>query len=438
VTSDPDEVWRATPVEGRLDCTVTDVPGSKSITNRALVCAALADGTSTLRGVAPGDDSVAMLRCLERLGAGVSMPDEEDDHPVATIAGTGGRLAPGPVTLDAELAGTTSRFVTALAALGDGPYVIDGRPPLRSRPMGPLHEALAQLGARVDAGEREGHLPVTLGRGTLGRGADRVQLPGDVSSQYVTALMLIGPYLPAGLTIELTTPLVSRPYVELTRTVMASFGVEGVEVGTDRIRVEPGAYRPTDYAVEVDASSASYPLAAAAICGGRVTIEGLGADSLQGDARFAELLAAMGASVERTATSTSVTVDRPLDGIDVDMADISDTVQSLAVIAPFAGGSTTIEGVGFIRGKETDRIGSVVHELRRCGVGAEELPDGLTIHPGPVSAARVATYHDHRMAMSFALIGLRVAGLEVADPGVVSKSWPGFWRHLSGLAASAH
>ncbi len=439
MTSELGALWRSRPVDGRLDHTVADVPGSKSITNRALVCAALADGTSTLRGVAPGDDSVAMLACIERLGAGVAETDRSGARPMSIVAGTGGRLLPGPITLDAALAGTTSRFVTALAALGEGPYVIDGRPPLRDRPMAPLHDALRQLGGNVDAQERAGHLPVTVSRAALGRpGGATVRLAGDVSSQYVTALMLIAPYLPDGVTIELTTPLVSRPYVELTRAVMASFGVDGVEVGDERIRVAPGLYRATDYEIEVDASSASYPLAAAGICGGRVTVEGLGTSSLQGDARFADVLAAMGATVERSSTSTTVTVDHLLEGVTVDMADISDTVQSLAVVAPFASGPTTIEGVGFIRGKETDRIGSVVRELGRCGVVAEELDDGLRIHPGPVGAARIATYHDHRMAMSFALLGLRVAGIEIADPDVVSKSWPGFWRHLSGLAASAH
>lgn len=420
-----------TPLTGPLDATLGSVPGSKSIANRALVCAALAEGTSVLRGVAPGDDTAAMLEAIEALGAGVGTTGD-----VATVAGTGGSLRPGPARLDARLAGTTSRFVTALAALGPGPYLVDGLPPLRARPMADLHRALAELGARLDAGERRGHLPVTVRGGGLRGG--RIELPGDVTSQYVTALMLIGPYLAEGLEVALTSPLVSRPYLEITRAVMADFGCDEVEVGERSVRVGPGRYRAGDHRIETDASSASYAWAAAAVCGGSVTVEGIGEGALQGDAAFAEVLGRMGCEVERTATATTVRRTGELHGIELDMADISDTVPTLAAVAPFADSPTRITGIGFIRRKESDRIGDVVAELRRCGVEADEEPDGMVIRPGTPHGARVETHHDHRLAMAFALVGLAVPGMRIADPGVVAKSWPAYWDMIRELRAGAH
>ncbi|HEY4330994.1 MAG TPA: 3-phosphoshikimate 1-carboxyvinyltransferase, partial [Ilumatobacteraceae bacterium] len=228
---------------GPLDAAI-DVPGSKSIANRALVCAALAAGTTTLRNVPGGDDTVAMLECIEQLGAGAARSD--DDPTCVTVHGTAGALRPGPITLDAQLAGTTSRFVTALCALGHGTYVVDGRPPLRARPMGPLHTALAELGAGVNPAEGFGHLPVTIGGirpSADATGRQRtIRMRGDISSQFITAVMLIAPYLPGGVRIELTTPLVSRPYVAITAAVMAAFGVGGVVIGEDHVDVPTGRY----------------------------------------------------------------------------------------------------------------------------------------------------------------------------------------------------
>ena len=421
---------------------VVHVPGSKSVANRALVCAALADGTSHLSGVAPGDDTAAMLDCLRALGVGVSQADELAVPDEVSIDGTGGRLASGPATLPARLAGTTSRFVTAVAALGAGPFTIDGLPPLRSRPMTPLHDALAALGAHVSPGERWGHLPVTIG-GPIGADAAAtaaggapasVEIRGDVSSQYITALMLIGPYLPGGLRIELTTPLVSRSYLGITAAVMASFGVDGVEVGDDVVTVPAGRYRATDYTVEPDASSASYPLAAAAIVGGTVHVPGLTQASLQGDGRFADVLGEMGCDVVVNERGTTVTREGPLRGLDIDMVDLSDLVPTLAVIAPFAHTPTTIRGVGFIRGKESDRLGDLCRELCSAGVRATETDDGLVVAPGHPHGARLGTHHDHRLAMAFGLLGLVADGIEIEDPGVVSKSWPDFWQMLEELA----
>lgn len=423
------------PLGAPLDVTLDDVPGSKSIANRALICAALADGRTTLRRVPPGDDTAALLDAVGILGAHV-----EHDGDVAVIGGTGGDLRPGPATIDTRLAGTTSRFVTALGALGAGPYLVDGAPPLRARPMAALHRALDGLGADLVHHGAPGALPVTI-RGGARRGG-RIELPGDVTSQYVTALMLVAPYLTGGLTIELTTPLVSRPYLELTATVMAAFGHDDVSVGERRIHVGAGRYRPTDLAIEPDASSASYPLAAAAIAGGRVRVGGLGTSSAQGDARFADVLAAMGCTVERAENWTEVRRGNVLQGIEIDMADISDTVPTVAVVAAFASTPTRLRGIGFIRRKESDRVGAVVDNLRRLGVDAEEEPDGMLIVPpagGPpaLHGARIPTFHDHRQAMAFALAGLVVTGVEIEDPGVVTKSWPDYWEMLEKLCAAS-
>jgi len=422
------DIHRVTVAPGPLAATVR-VPGSKSVSNRVLVCAALADGTSYVSNLAPGDDTVAMLECVAQLGAGVL---DGPDPATAAIDGAGGVLRPGPAVLFTRLAGTTSRFVTALAALGEGPYTVDGAPPLRSRPMTPLHDALVALGAGVVAGETWGHLPVTVS-GPVAARAATVAIRGDVSSQYISALMMIAPYLPDGLRIELTTPLVSRSYVGITSAVMSTFGVDGVEVGESHIVVPAGRYVAAVVDVEPDASSASYPLSAAAIAGGSVSVPGLTADSLQGDARFVDVLESMGCDVYADDRGTTVLRDGPLRGIDIDMVDMSDLVPTLAVVAPFAHTRTTIRGVGFIRRKESDRLGDLCAELRRAGVEARETEDGLVIEPGPPHGALLATHHDHRLAMSFALLGLYVEGIEIQDPGVVSKSWPGYWSMLEEL-----
>ncbi len=411
------------------------VPPSKSIANRALVCAALADGESELIGLAPGDDTAAMIDCLDALGVPVGVR-EQDGLLVGTVIGHGGRFPVGPITLPTRLAGTTSRFITALAALGPGPYLVDGDPPLRERPMGPLHDSLRSLGAVLEPGERWGHLPVTVSGPVSG--ADAIVMPGDVSSQYVTALMLIAPHLPGGLRLGLSTELVSRPYIDITRSVMTAFGVRRVDVEHRHVTVDAGEYLPAEYRIEPDASSASYPLAAAAMVGGAVKVRGLGRSSLQGDARFHELLAQMGCIVTVAHRDTVVMRrrDTPLRGIEVDMSDLSDLVPTLAVVATQAVTPTHITGVGFIREKESDRLGDLAAELIKAGADLVVEPDGLLIRPVDLlRPARLETHHDHRLAMAFGLLGLVVDGIEIADPDVVSKSWPDYWNALDELPA---
>ena len=416
------DVLAVAPLSSPLDATVRP-PGSKSITNRALLCAALAPGTSTLTGALFADDTRAMLGAVAALGATV-----EADPAAATITITGvdPRTASWDATVDARQSGTTSRFILPAAALRPGRTVVDGTAQLRARPFGPVLEALRAAGAEVSELDRAGFLPAAV-RGPLRGGPVRVS--GHLSSQFLSGLLMAGPLMAEGLAVELTSSLVSVPYVEMTRAVMAAFGVR-----VDGLTVAPASYRPTEYTVEPDASAASYFLGAAAIAGGRVTVRGLGAGSLQGDVGFADVLGRMGATVTRTADELTVTAGGPLHGVDVDMADISDTAQTLAAVAVFADSPTRVRGIGFIRGKETDRVAAVVTELRRAGIDAVEDEDGFTIHPGAPRPTRFATYEDHRMAMSLSLLGLKSPGIEIADPGCVAKTYPDFFTDLARLS----
>jgi 3-phosphoshikimate 1-carboxyvinyltransferase len=253
-----------------------------------------------------------------------------------------------------------------------------------------------------------------------------------VSSQFLSGLLLAGPCVRGGLRVELTTPLVSAPYVAMTAAVMDAFGAS-VEGDGEAWVVPEGRYRAATYAIEPDASAASYFFAAAVLTGGRVTVPGLGPGTLQGDLAFVDVLERMGAVVERHDDRTTVAAGPRLAGIEADLSELSDTAQTLAAVAVFADSPTRVRSIGFVRAKETDRLAAVVRELHRVGVQAEETDDGFVVHPGTPRPAVVETYDDHRMAMSFALLGLRVPGIAIADPGVVGKTFPGFWDALEGL-----
>jgi 3-phosphoshikimate 1-carboxyvinyltransferase len=417
------------PFRGELDA-VLRPPGSKSLTNRALVCAALAEGTTVLRGALFADDTEAMLQCVHDFGAQVRLDRAQRRVEVTGLAGT---PAGEGALLDARLSGTTSRFVMPMAALGRSTVVLDGAPGLRARPMGELIDALGALGAQLSPLGEPGHLPVQIDGSGLRGGA--ISVAGDVSSQFLSGLLLCAPCTTEGLQVEVRTELVSVPYVQMTVAVMEAFGAQ-VEVSGDhrRIVVAPTGYRAVaEHQIEPDASAASYFFAAAALLGGRVRVDGLGRGSLQGDLAFVDVLERMGAEVERHDDWTEVRGTGTLHGVEVDMADLSDTAQTLAAIAPFADSPTTISGIGFIRAKETDRIAAVVAELQRLGIDAEELPDGLVVRPGEPQPALVQTYGDHRMAMSFALVGLRAPGVRIADPGCVEKTYPQYWADLASL-----
>lgn len=428
-------VRTVTPVGGPLDARVRP-PGSKSLTNRALVCAALAEpgGDSVVKGALEADDTTAMAVALRALGASVrAIPESEN----VRVTGTGGLVAAAGVTVDARLSGTTARFVLPLLALGRGPIRLDGAPPLRARPMADGIGALRALGAEVVEEGEPGRLPVVVrGPASPPTAPLGLEVAGDASSQFLSGLLMAGPMWPQGLRVTVAGPLVSRPYVDMTVAVMRAFGASVAADGDGAgWTVAPGGYRRAGYDVEPDASAASYFFAAAAISGGRVTVEGLGQGSLQGDLRFVDVLEQMGCRVERGDRSTTVERTGDLVGVDVDMADISDTAQTAAVTAVFASTPTRVRGIGFIRAKETDRVGNVVRELRRCGIAAEEEPDGFLIHPGRPQPATIQTYDDHRMAMSFALLGLAAPNIQIANPTCVSKTFPTFWQTLDGLSA---
>ena len=422
------DTFEIMPVVGPVSGTPV-IPGSKSITNRALVTAALADGISTLTGALFSDDTRYMAAALDQLGIPVSV---DETAGTMTVVGKGGIPADSG-DLFIGNAGTAARFLTAAVATGRGNYRIDGDPAMRTRPIGPLLDALRQLG--VDATSEAGNdcPPVRIVSDGLPGG--EVTMPGNLSSQYFTGLMMAAPAATGTVTIRVAGELISRPYIDITAAVMRAFGVE-VDLGEDVFTVPGGQrYRARQYAIEPDASAASYFFAVAAITGGRVTIEGLGTSALQGDLSFVRVLEAMGCEVAMTGTATMVTGPEggKLKGGSFDFADISDTSQTLAGIAPFADGPVTFRGVAHNRVKETDRVGNVVKELRKLGQEVEEFEDGMTIHPRPVTPATVETYHDHRMAMGFALTGLRAPGVVISNPSCVTKTFPAFFETLELL-----
>jgi 3-phosphoshikimate 1-carboxyvinyltransferase len=323
------------------------------------------------------------------------------------------------------------RFLTAVVCAGQGEYRLDGVPRMRQRPIFDLVDALRQL--HVDARcETDGKCPPVSVRAN-GLPGGRVQMRGDISSQYLSALLMVAPTAADLVDIEIVGPLVSRPYVDMTIAVMQSFGVRVDRSDPGRLQIDaPQIYQACDYTIEPDASAASYFWAAAAITGGEVTVAGLSNRSLQGDVRFGRCLARMGCDVDYGLDAITVRAGT-LRGIDVDMNEISDTVQTLAVVALFADGPTTIRGVAHIRHKETDRIGDLACELRKLGAAVDEREDGLRIVPGVVRAAELETYDDHRMAMSLALAGLQVPGVTILNPGCTAKTYPEFFRDLSAV-----
>jgi len=414
---------------GPLDAAVR-VPGSKSITNRAALIAALARGSSTLTGCLASDDTEAMREGLRALGVAIAV-----DGDTWRVEGRAGVLRAPTAPIDARASGTTARFLTAAAVLADGPVTIDGTPRMRERPIVDLSDCLVALGAGVEVLGANGCPPVRTKGGGLAGG--RAPIDARRSSQFVSAVLLAAPYARRDVTLDpVEGVMVSTPYVDLTLDAMRAFGADARWLPGGSLHVVAGRhYAGRPFAVECDASAAAYPFCAAAIAGGRVRVDGVPAGSLQSDFRLVDVLERMGCTVQREATA--VTVERangaPLVGVDVDMNEMPDAALALAVVALFADGPTRIENVANLRIKETDRLAALETELRKLGARAETGPDWLAIEPGPLRGAVIDTYDDHRMAMSFALAGLRVPGVVIRDPGCVAKTWPDYFRMLESL-----
>jgi 3-phosphoshikimate 1-carboxyvinyltransferase len=444
------ELEPAGPVVARLRA-----PSSKSVTNRMLVCAALADGTSLLRRPLESDDSAAMRAALARLGAEV---EEVGWDPAAggalggeggapgdagaagaagaaagaaawRVAGTGGRLSRPEGALDARESGTTMRFLAAVATLAPGRVVLSGRPGLLARPVGPLLEALRRLGAEIE--DRDGFPPVTAAGGGLD-GGDAV-VDASASSQFASAVLLAAPFARRTVTLR-AEGLAAPDYVELTAQVMRRFGAEVERLGRSAWRVEAGVrYRATDAEVEHDASAAAHLFALAAATGGSVTVTNAEAGSLQPDAGLPALLEAMGATVHRDGPALTVTGPEALRPVDADLGAMPDQVTTVAALAALAAGRSRLRGVAVARGHETDRLHALATELAGLGVGVEELPDGLVIDGGGARGpATIHTRGDHRLAMAFAAVAARVPGVRIDDPACVAKTYPGFWDDLAG------
>ncbi len=409
--------------QGPLRATV-QVPGSRSLTNRALVCAALASSTSRIANWGDCEDTRVMIDGLRRFGVAIDVTAD-----VLTVHG-GARLRAPTGPIDVRASGTTMRFLTAVATLADGETVLDGTARMRERPIADLASALEGLGARVAT---TGGTPPVRASGPLAGGT--VAVDATTSSQFLSAMLLVAPAAPEPVTVT-AGGIVSRPFVDMTLRLMARFGADVTEDPAGTFRVGAGGYRPAGVAIEPDAMSAGYFLAGAAITGGEVTVPGLSAGSLQGDARFAAVLGRMGAEVRQDHQGTTVAGPARLAGIDADMNAMPDSALTLAVAAAFAAGPTRIRNVANLRVKESDRIAALAAELRKLGAAVHIHDDGITVHPPPqAQPARIATYDDHRMAMSFAIAGLAIGGgVEIEDPGCAAKTYPGFFDDLAAAA----
>ena len=401
------------------------LPGSKSITNRALVVAGLADGESELAGVLFSEDTHVMMDSLQKMGGEIR---QKPDDLSVLIRGTGGSLQRPEETLWVHQSGTTARFCLPLAALCGQEVRIDGDEQIKNRPHEELCKALQSLGAQIEYLEAPNSFPLVVNGKDLQGG--QISLNGGISSQFISALLLAAPCFPDQLELNIDGDLVSRPYIDMTISVMQAFGAQVQRVNDRRYVVSPTGYRNSRYEIEPDASAASYFFAAAAISGGSITVEGLGSRSIQGDTGFVDIVEKMGAKVVRSDNALSVTGTGSLIGIDASMKEISDTVPTLAAIAPLASGPTVISDVAFIAQKESDRVTALITELRKIGVQAEKTETGMVIYPGEVQKGTIHTYDDHRIAMAFSILGLVVPGITLDSPQCVAKTFPSFFDVL--------
>jgi len=406
-----------------------EVPGSKSMTNRALLIAALADGTTTLKGVLFSEDSRNFLDSLKSLGFQV---DIDEDTKTVTVEGLNGRIPVTAGEINVGSAGTAARFLTAMLAITEGTFVINASEQMKKRPMKPLFQVLAQLGAEIVYLEKEGFLPVRItgiGEKQLEKKMYHVKIDISESTQFLSALMLVSPMIKQGLCIEVTSARKDGAYIRITRKMMEQFGAV-VNFDGEKYSIKSGtSYTAGCYQIEPDVSAACYFYAAAALTGGRTIVKNVTWKCMQGDLKFLELLSQMGCTVVDTSNGIEIkgNTSGKLKGITVDMKDFSDQTMTLAALAPFADNIVRIENIGHIRLQESDRIHAIVTELTRLGISCEEEQDVITIHRGTPQPAVIQTYDDHRMAMAFALIGLRTEGIEISNPLCCRKTFENYF-----------
>jgi 3-phosphoshikimate 1-carboxyvinyltransferase len=414
------------PFDAPIDAAVS-VPGSKSLTNRALVVSSLAQGTSRLSNILHSDDTLYMMAHLRSLGLALHA-----SHDQVEIEGAGGEFSPVQASLFCGNAGTTVRFLTALCTLVPGTQLVTGDKRMRARPIRDLVHALMRVGADLE--DTHGCPPVTVRSGVVRGG--HVEVQARLSSQYLSALLMIAPYAQQAVSIEVAGNLVSESYIELTLSVMASFGVAVERPDARQFIIPQRRYQGRPFAIEGDATSAGYWWALAALTGSRITVNNVQPSTRQGDIEFLPILERMGCMITRE-QGVCVHAPRQLKspGV-VEMNRLPDGVMTLAVLAALAQGETRIANVANLRIKESDRLAALVTELRRIGIEAEELPDGLRIQGGKPHGADIETYADHRMAMSFAVLGARVPGIRIGTPECVSKSYPTFFEQLQKLSAA--
>ena len=405
------------------------VPGSKSITNRALLIAAMAPGRSELEGTLFSDDTRYMIGALQQLGFVVEA-DEARERIV--VEGRGGEIPAHSADLFVGGAGTAIRFLAGFLTLGRGRFRLDGNARMRARPIGEMVDALRELGVNAYTELGNQCPPIVVDMSGQGFEGGSCSVDASRSSQFVSGLLLPAPLWRHGLTLKVSGAA-GKPFVAMTLKLMAAWGARSRTEG-DSIVVPGGQkYLPREFAIEVDASNAGYFAAAALLCGGAVQIRNLAVDSVQGDAAFLELLERMGARLIRHPESVEVQGTGRFAGVDADMSAMPDMVPTLAALAPFATSPTRIRNVGFIRHHESDRLRALATELRRLGADVQELEDGLAIEPSALKPAAVETYDDHRIAMAFAVVGLKLPGVRIRNPGCVAKTYPNFFRDLAAL-----
>ena len=413
------------------------VPGSKSMTNRALLMAALADGKTHLKGVLFSDDSRNFLGSLKSLGFAVEADEQKKE---VIVTGLNGALPVTSGEIYVGSAGTAARFLTAMLALAEGTFTINASEQMKRRPMKPLFDVLTGMGAKITYLEQEGFLPIKIqGIGKTSCTDDMFHVTLDISksTQFLSALMLVSPMLKQGLHIKITSERKDGSYIRITRKMMEQFGAATEFDGTSYVMPQGISYKAGTYQIEPDVSAACYFYAAAALTGGRAVVENVTWECMQGDLKFIKLLEELGCTTHDTDSGIEVigAENGKIKGITVDMKDFSDQTMTLAALAPFAESAVRIENIGHIRLQESDRIHAVATELARLGIRCEEEEAAITIYPGVPKSGVVQTYDDHRMAMSFALIGLRTEGIEIADPMCCKKTFEEYFDVLEKLCA---